>query len=67
MCRCCVCAVCKDPGALMAVIVANAREAESSRGALGLLNWVGEQILVWAHRARHNSGERRIFYDGVGG
>lgn len=49
--------VCKDPGALMAVLVANARDAEQSRGSLGLLNWVGDKLLLLTHMKRHNSVE----------
>jgi cyclopropane-fatty-acyl-phospholipid synthase len=48
---------CSDPGALMAVIVENARDAEASRGALGVLNWIGDRLLLMAHAARHNSEE----------
>lgn len=44
-----------DLGALMAVAVANAPEIESSRGALGVFNWVGDKLLAAAHAARANT------------
>jgi len=49
--------VCKDPGAFMAVIVANAKESEEARGSLGLLNYLGDKLLYYAHLARHNNEE----------
>lgn len=48
--------VCGNPGALMACLVLNADRAEGeARGALGLLNTLGDRILQAAHAARHNS------------
>jgi len=46
-----------DLGALIAVIVANAEATESNRGALGLLNWLGDRLLYVAHLARPNTIE----------
>lgn len=51
----------EDMGALMAVVTANATNIQGSRGALGLLNWLGDRALYLAHRARANTieGSRR--------
>ncbi|GFR51020.1 hypothetical protein Agub_g13347 [Astrephomene gubernaculifera] len=42
-------------GALMAVLLANAVAAESERGHMGLLNWLGERLLFLAHLRRPNT------------
>ena len=42
----------RDLGTLMAVLTANAGVIESRRGALGLLNWVGDRLLLLSHLAR---------------
>ncbi len=44
-------------GAFMAVVVANAVSAETERGHLGLLNWLGERLLYLAHLRRPNTIE----------
>lgn len=42
-------------GALIAVVTANAGNIEGKRGALGLLNRLGDWLLTLAHRARANT------------
>ena len=42
-------------GALMAVATANAAAIQRRRGALGLLNRLGDWALLLAHRARPNT------------
>lgn len=44
-----------DLGALIAVVTANAGNIEGKRGALGLLNRLGDWLLTLAHRARANT------------
>ena len=44
-----------DLGALVAVITANAGNIEGKRGALGLLNRLGDWLLTLAHRGRANT------------
>ena len=44
-----------DLGALLAVVTANAGNIESNRGALGILNRVGDWLLLMAHKARSNT------------
>ena len=44
-----------DLGALIAVVTANAGNIEGNRGALGLLNRLGDWLLTLAHRARANT------------
>ena len=44
-----------DLGALLALLTANAGNIQASRGALGLLNWVGAGLLRLAHAARANT------------
>ena len=44
-----------DLGALIAVVTANACNIEGKRGALGLLNRLGDWLLTLAHRARANT------------
>ena len=39
----------------MAVVTSNAGNIESSRGALGLLNRLGDWLLTLAHQARANT------------
>lgn len=39
----------------MAVVVANAVNAETERGHLGLLNWLGERLLYLSHLQRPNT------------
>ena len=59
------CTVCPlqvdDLGALMAVVTSNAGNIESSRGALGLLNRLGDWLLMLAHRARANTVSAKYF------
>ncbi|GLC46603.1 hypothetical protein PLESTB_001222700 [Pleodorina starrii] len=42
-------------GGFMAVVVANAVKAETERGHLGLLNWLGERLLLLSHLRRPNT------------
>ena len=49
-----------DLGGLLAVATANAGHIQESRGALGLLNWVGDKLLLLAHLARSNTIGRSI-------
>ena len=49
-----------DPGALLAVVTANAGNIEGSRGALGILNRLGDWLLTLAHEARANTVSRAI-------
>ncbi|GLI66534.1 hypothetical protein VaNZ11_010410 [Volvox africanus] len=42
-------------GGFMAVVVANAVKAETERGHLGLLNWLGERLLYLSHLQRPNT------------
>ena len=51
-----------DLGALMAVVTSNAGNIESSRGALGLLNRLGDWLLMLAHRARANTVSATAFF-----
>lgn len=44
-----------DLGALLAVVTANARDIEGNRGALGVLNRIGDWLLLMAHKARANT------------
>jgi hypothetical protein len=44
-----------DLGGLMAVATANAQNIQGARGALGLLNRLGDWALLLAHRARANT------------
>ena len=44
-----------DLGALMAVATANAVNIQQKRGALGVLNRLGDWLLLLAHRARPNT------------
>ncbi|EIE24233.1 cyclopropane fatty acid synthase [Coccomyxa subellipsoidea C-169] len=50
-----------DLGALLAAVTANAGNIEGNRGALGILNRIGDWLLLLAHRARANTieGSRR--------
>ena len=48
-----------DLGALIAVVTANAGNIEGKRGALGLLNRLGDWLLTLAHRARANTVSTR--------
>lgn len=45
----------------MAVITANAMNIQSNRGALSIVNWIGDKLLLAAHLARPNtiSGSRK--------
>ncbi len=47
-----------DPGALLAVVTANAGTIEGNRGALGILNRLGDWLLTLAHKARANTVSR---------
>ena len=49
-----------DIGALLAVATANANTIQASRGALGVLNWVGDKLLLLAHLARSNTVARSV-------
>lgn len=42
-------------GALLAAVTANAGNIEGNRGALGILNRIGDWLLLLAHRARANT------------
>ncbi len=44
-------------GALLALVVANARELEGKRGLMGIANWVGDRLLNLAHLSRSNTIE----------
>ena len=44
-----------DLGALLAAVTANAGNIEGNRGALGILNRIGDWALLLAHRARANT------------
>ena len=44
-----------DLGCFMAIMTANARNIEASRGLLGALNWAGDKVLYLAHLARPNT------------
>lgn len=44
-----------DLGALLAVVTVNAGNIEGNRGALGILNRIGNWALLLAHRARANT------------
>jgi cyclopropane fatty-acyl-phospholipid synthase-like methyltransferase len=44
-----------DIGGLMAVLTANARHMEQSRGILGVLNWIGAKLMYAAHLMRANT------------
>lgn len=44
-----------DLGALLAAVTANAVNIEGNRGALGILNRIGDWALLLAHRARANT------------
>jgi cyclopropane-fatty-acyl-phospholipid synthase len=46
-----------DLGAFLAIMTANARNIEASRGLLGALNWAGDKALYLAHLTRANSVE----------
>lgn len=46
-----------DLGAFMAVVTANARNIEASRGILGALNRIGDKMLYLAHLTRANTVE----------
>jgi cyclopropane-fatty-acyl-phospholipid synthase len=46
-----------DLGSLMAVLTANARNVEKSRGMLGLLNWIGAKFMYIVHLTRANTLE----------
>ncbi|BDA46075.1 probable cyclopropane-fatty-acyl-phospholipid synthase at C-terminar half [Coccomyxa sp. Obi] len=46
-----------DLGALLAVVTVNAGNIEGNRGALGILNRIGDWALLFAHRARANTVE----------
>lgn len=46
-----------DLSGFMAVVVANARNLEGSKGMMGWLNWVGEKVLLLAHMQRSNTRE----------
>ena len=50
-----------DLGCLMAIITANAVNIQAKRGALLLINWIGDKLLLAAHLARPNTitGSRR--------
>ena len=56
-----VCEQVEDLGALLAVLTANAGNIQSNRGKLGLLNWVGDKLLLLSHLGRSNTlaGSRR--------
>lgn len=42
----------RDLGALMELVACNAKSIEGGRGALGVLNWLGNAALRLAHMAR---------------
>jgi hypothetical protein len=44
-----------DLGALLAVVTANACNIEGNRGELGILNRIGDWLLLVAHRSRSNT------------
>lgn len=44
-----------DLGRLLAVITANAVNIQCNRGALGVVNWVGDKLLLLSHLARSNT------------
>ncbi|KAI8475498.1 MAG: cyclopropane fatty acid synthase [Monoraphidium minutum] len=48
-------------GALLALVVANARALNEQKGLLGAFSWVGDRLLHWAHLQRSNTieGSRR--------
>lgn len=50
-----------DLGCLLAVVAGNAVNIQNSRGALSLVNWLGEKLLLLSHMARPNTlcGSRR--------
>ena len=49
-----------DIGQLLAVATANAHQIQASRGGLGLLNWLGDKLLLLAHLARSNTLRRSV-------
>jgi hypothetical protein len=42
-------------GGLLALATVNIGRIEGNRGAMGLMNWVGDKLLYLAHRARGNT------------
>lgn len=48
---------CDNLPGLLALLCVNARQLEANRGALGVLNWLGDRVLYWAHRQRSNTVE----------
>ena len=44
-----------DLGCLMAVATANAISIQSNRGALSVVNWLGDKVLLLSHLARSNT------------
>ncbi|KAK9804082.1 hypothetical protein WJX73_004574 [Symbiochloris irregularis] len=49
-----------DLGQLLALATANAHQIQASRGGLGVLNWVGDRLLLLAHLARSNTLGRSV-------
>ena len=47
-----LCLQASDLGVLMELVACNARSIQTGRGALGVLNWVGDRLLWLAHLAR---------------
>lgn len=48
---------CDNLPGLLTLLCVNARQLEANRGALGVLNWLGDRVLYWAHRKRSNTVE----------
>ena len=46
----------------MAVVTSNAGNIERSRGALGLMNRLGDWLLMLAHRARANTVSATAYF-----
>lgn len=49
-----------DLGALLVMATANAVNIQESRGALGVLNWIGDKLLLLAHLGRSNTLSRSV-------
>lgn len=49
-----------DIGALLAVGTVNAPQIQASRGGLGVLNYLGDKLLLLAHLARSNTLGRSV-------
>lgn len=49
-----------DVAALMALMVANARNLEGQKGLLGVANWINDKMLVAAHARRSNTRQGEV-------